>query len=209
MTSIFHNNAPTGTNGIAYTNVRLVEDRSVDLFVYKSSGRGLWSEEQWLEEGRPRALSSLNLATWSLLTTSIREYQTGVRRYGAKIALRMILPLYAAWFGSLFVLDFEGVHSLDAHWIVMYYLSLVALLFMAAMIAAHFRDVNVQQNFHPAVQAVLDELQPKLMETGYEVQYMVEQGQWCPRKPSKAFLRFIPLPDGEAGAGAAAGRSIS
>jgi hypothetical protein len=185
-----------------YKNVRLVEDRAVDLHVYNSGGRGLWSNDAWLEEGRPRELSRLNLATWSLLTTSIREYQTGVRRYQAKMVLRMILPIYALWFGSLFIVDLEGVHTMDAHWIVSYYMTLIALIIAAGMFASHLRQKHVEQNFHPAVQSVLQELNPKLIEAGFEVQYMVQEGQWFPRKPSKSFLRFTPLPDEEATAAA-------
>lgn len=184
-------------NAIAYKNVRLVDDRSVDLYVYSSRGKGLWTNDAWLEEGRPRELSSLPLATWSLLTTSVREYQTGVRRYSAKIALRMILPIYVLWFGSLFIFDLEGVHGMEAHFIALYYFTLMALVFVAIMIASHFKQQHVDETFHPSVQEVLQELNPKLMEAGYEVQYMVEHGSWC-RKPTKAFLRFAPLPDEEA-----------
>ena len=188
------NGAPTA---VAYKNVRLVDDRSIDLYVYNSRGKGLWSNDAWLEEGRPRELSSLNLATWSLLTTSIREYQTGLRRYTAKIALRMILPIYFLWFMSLFVVDLEGVHSMDPVFIVAYYFSLIAMICLSFMVAAYFKQQHVDEVFNPAVQAVLQELNPKLLEAGYEVVLMVETGAWC-QKPTKAFLRFSPIRDEEA-----------
>ena len=149
-----------------------------------------------MEEARPRELSSLNLSTWSLLTTSIREYQTGMRRHAAKIVLRMIVPIYVLWFASLFIVDLESVHTADLAWIFVYYFGLIVMVYLAIMVGAHYKQKHVDEVFNPAVSTVLEELAPKLTEAGWEVVFMVETGRWC-QKPSKSFLRFNRLPDEE------------
>ena len=185
------------SNNNAYKEVRLVDDRSIDLYVYQSRGKGLWSNDKWLEDGRPRELSNLNLSTWSLLTTSIKEYQTGLRRHAAKIVLRMILPIYFLWFGSLFIVDLETLHgSSSVGFIMAYYWCLIVLIWAAIMVGAHYKQIYVDTVFNPAVASVLEELAPKLTEAGFEVTFMVETGKRC-QKPSKSFLRFTPLPDEE------------
>jgi len=190
---------------IACTHVPLVDEGSVvDLYVHHSRGKSIFQTNlTWLEEGRPRRLSSLPISTWTLLTTSIKEYQTGLARYATRIYLRMIMPIYMAWFLSLFVFDLETVHrSLNYHpgYIAMYYLSLIGLITLAACVACQYKQYHVDQVFLPAVQTVLTELQPKLTEAGFEVALMVETGQWF-GKPSRAFLRFRPLNTGGDGGG--------
>lgn len=196
---MFTNNtiSSNDASAVAYKQVRLVDDRYIDLYVYQSRGKGLWTNDQWLEDGRPRELSNLNLSTWSLLTTSIKEYQTGLRRHAAKTVLRMILPIYILWFGSLFIVDLESVHgSNNVGYILAYYMLLIIMVYAAIMVGAHYKQVHVDTVFNPAVAAVLEELAPKLTEAGFEVTFMVESGAWC-QKPSKSFLRFTPLPDEE------------
>jgi len=95
---------------VAYSQVQLVDasQQPVDLFVFNAK-RGksrlfeCWSSksEAWLEEGRPRELSSLPLATWSLLTTSVKEYQRGLREVNLRILRRIMLPTYVAWIIAL------------------------------------------------------------------------------------------------------------
>lgn len=142
--------------------------------------------------GRPRELSSLSLSTWSLLTTSIREYQRGQRQYAAKVYLRMILPVYIVWVVSLFV-DI-GLES--PAFFIMGYLFLIIMIGVSFFVAAHYRQQQVNEVFHPAVSTVIEELTPQLTATGYEVVYMVDPGSGC-RQPAKAFLRFTPIPDEE------------
>ena len=190
---------PSISSSVSYSNVRLNEYRNIDLYVHHSSGKfaGLWGQDRpWLQDGRPRDLSDVSLATWSLLTTSIKEYQTGMRRYTTKIYLRMILPVYLIWVVSLFFVSLEGVHQSEEVFIVAYYFIFVAIVVFAAMVAAHYKQKHVDEVFNPAVQTVIEELQDKLNECGYEVVFMVETGSWC-QKASLGFLRFTPLPNEE------------
>lgn len=219
MSSIFSNIANTSSSP-AYTNVRLVEDRTIDLYLYHSKGnRLLWSNDQWLEEGRPRELATLNLATWSLLTTSIKQYQTGLRRNSAKIAIRLLVPIYFVWLLSIIFLDSSyGINFTESEpfMILLFYGSFILYIFGALMYSRKYRNQYAIEHFHPAIETVLTELQQSLLDTGYQVEYIVQQQEsnnntsnsfwwlWCCQPPSKGFLRFIPLPDQEVGKDATA-----
>jgi hypothetical protein len=188
-------NANQPNDGVAYRNVRLVEDRSVDLFIHHSRGKGIWSYNAWLEEGRPRELASLNLATWSLLTTSVKEYQLGLRQAAARVYVRMVLPMYVVWIMCTIGLTSNSSVTEDLISVVITF-GFLGMIVASLMVSSCYQQQYVDQVFNPAVQSVLDELEPKLTEAGYEVTLMVETGAWCV-KPTKAFLRFTPLPDVE------------
>lgn len=195
--SLIGSSGSNGVPAVAYKNVRLVEDKSVDLYIHHSRGKGIFSYDAWLEEGRPRELSSLNLSTWSLLTTSIKEYQLGLRQYAGRIYVRMILPIYFLWFFFLFLFGSMDYDDGDDGLMIMYsWFGLIVMVVVSLMASKHFQQRHVDEVFNPAVQSVLDELAPKLTECGWDVVLMVETGRWCV-KPTKSFLRFTPLPDEE------------
>jgi len=184
------NSTDNDDNAYEYTTVRLVNDRSIDLYVYHSRGKGIWrrNDDKWLEEGRPRELSALTLSTWSLLSTSIRDYQTGLQQYLGRLLTRMLLPLYVVWFGSLFLVNLEFVLG--------YYLILLLALSLIIIVSSYYKQKYVDEVFNPAVATVVEELATKLLEAGFEVQFMVETGEWF-KRPSRSFLRFNPIEDEE------------
>ncbi|CAB9504340.1 expressed unknown protein [Seminavis robusta] len=190
------NNRSNDHPAVAYSNVRLVEDRSVDLYIHNSRGKGIWKTQAWLEEGRPRELASLNIATWSLLTTSIKDYQLGLRQAKARIYVRMVLPMYFLWLMCLMgATSYTTIQEADMINLITSF-GLIAMIFVSLMVSSHFQQVHVDEVFNPAVQSVLQELAPKLTEAGWEVTLMTEAGSWC-RRPTVSFLRFTPLPDEE------------
>jgi hypothetical protein len=193
---MFGKTSSTDHPTVAYRNVRLVEDRSVDLYIHHSRGKGIWSYHAWLEEGRPRELASLNLATWSLLTTSVKEYQLGLRQAASRVYVRMVLPMYVIWLLSTFGLAFFPTGGTEILMSIVIPFGFLAMVVVSVMVSSCFQQNYVDRVFNPAVQSVLDELEPKLTEAGFEVTLMVETGAWCV-KPTKSFLRFTPLPDVE------------
>jgi hypothetical protein len=193
---MFGKTSNTDRPTVAYRNVRLVEDRSVDLYIHHSRGKGIWSYHAWLEEGRPRELSSLNLSTWSLLTTSVKEYQLGLRQAAARVYVRMMLPMYVIWLLCTMGLASYPTDATENLLSILISFGFLGMIVVSMMVSSSFQQNYVDRVFNPAVQSVLDELEPKLTEAGYEVTLMVETGSWCV-KPTKSFLRFTPLPDVE------------
>lgn len=172
-------------------NVRLVDapggTRGHSLCIYNSAGRSLWSNQPWLSEGRPAELSSFNLATWSLLTSSIRDFQTALRVRTSKVYVRLLLPFYFVWFTSLFFLDMSNEITFRIHW-----WCLIAIIIGARLLMYYYQQKHAEEVFHPSVRAVLEELTPKFKETGFSVTLVKETGSWC-WASSKSFLQFAPF----------------
>ncbi|MGK3759960.1 MAG: hypothetical protein ACI8RD_012277, partial [Bacillariaceae sp.] len=155
-------------------------------------------EQHWLEEGRPRELASLPLATWSLLTTSIKEYQRGLRESSNRVLRRIVLPTYFIWFVCLIIsmMYIEGGDVVDGALIssISWY-GLIIVLISSVFITKYYTQKHVVEVFHPAVQTVLQELDEKLIESGYDVKLFVQNGSWSfpTPKPTISFLRLTPL----------------
>ncbi|MGK3738157.1 MAG: hypothetical protein ACI90V_005004 [Bacillariaceae sp.] len=198
------NSNAAGTTASAYSKIQLVESQSVDLFIHSSRGKSrFWSclstrEQHWLEEGRPRELASLPLATWSLLTTSIKEYQRGLRESSNRVLRRIVLPTYFIWFVCLIIsmMYIEGGDVVDGALIssISWY-GLIIVLISSVFITKYYTQKHVVEVFHPAVQTVLQELDEKLIESGYDVKLFVQNGSWSfpTPKPTISFLRLTPL----------------
>ena len=217
-----NNNGTTSssTEAVAYSKVQLVDgSQPVDLFIYnvKRGKQRLWScclqHEAWLEEGRPRELSSLPLATWSLLTTSVKEYQRGLRELNLRILRRILLPAYLLWIVALLMSTSaynEGNQEEGNLLSTLNLWGLVLTVFASGFIARHFTQKHAEEVFHPSIQTVLQELDRPLTESGFEVRLMIENsdGSWLPpsgkSKPMVSFLRFTPLRDEDKDAEAAA-----
>mmetsp|Transcript_5486 Transcript_5486/g.6054 ORF Transcript_5486/g.6054 Transcript_5486/m.6054 type:complete len:227 (-) Transcript_5486:176-856(-) len=198
------NNSRNSTgSAVAYSQVHLVDTKPVDLFIHSSRGKSrFWScfsaHELWLEEGRPRDLSSLPLATWSLLTTSIKEYQRGLHELNIRIIRRFILPTYFIWFFCLMISMMyieEGNITQGTLVSAISWYGLLIVLFASVFISKYYTQKHVDEIFHPAVKLVLEELDGQLMECGYEVRLFVQEGSYsCPTStPTISFLRFTPL----------------
>ena len=185
-------------------------DEAVDLYIYNSrgsKGRYCWSSwwsggapQLWLEEGRPRPLSSVPLATWSLLTTSVKDYQRGVRELRTRILRRIILPAYFFWLVGFLVSmkDLEEGDLVTAGWISsVSWWALVSVICAAPFLAQYWSHQHVSTIFHPAIQTVLDELSPQLMAAGFDVRLVVQQGAWwCYYStPDESWLRFTSVRD--------------
>jgi hypothetical protein len=197
-------NATGTTTASAYSQIKLVESQPLDLYIHSSRGKSrFWSclsthEQLWLEEGRPRELSSLPLATWSLLTTSIKEYQRGLRECSNRILRRIILPAYFIWFLCIILSTMyieagsvdDGVLISSLSWY-----GLIIVLISSIFITKYYTQKHVVEVFHPAVQTVLQELDEQLIQSGYDVKLFVQDGSWsCPTpKPTVSFLRLTPL----------------
>lgn len=199
----------TATAAVAYERVALNEDgQPVDLLVHHSRGRSIFTSVvrvAWLGEGRPRELSSVKLATWSLLTTSIQEYQRGLREHSMRIVRRGILPIYVVWVLGLYVLMMNGFDVVGQVVLDFYWYGLLFILVASVMVSKHYTQQHVDRVFHPAVQTVLQELDQPLRDSGYSVTLMVDNGSWFPViKETRSFLRFEPLRDEEKAAAAAA-----
>jgi len=197
-------NSTTGA-AVAYRQVQLVDasQQPIDLFIYNSK-RGksrlcdCWSSnpEMWLEEGRPRELSSLPLATWSLLTTSVKEYQRGLREVSLRILRRIMLPAYFGW---LLALIWSGAAYGDGKEEKGNIVSAIAFfglffsIFASVFVVRHFTFRHARDIFHPSIQTVLQELDGALVAAGFEVRLMVEENSFG--NPVVSFLRFTPLRD--------------
>lgn len=198
-------NSGTGA-AVAYSQVQLVDSsqKPVDLFIFNAnSGKSrlfdCWSSNPraWLEEGRPRELSSLPLATWSLLTTSVKEYQRGLREVYLRVLRRIMLPTYIAWIIALVGSgaaygngnEQEG-NLISALAGLGFFLTICASIF----VVRHFLQKHAEEVFHPSIHTVLQELDRPLAEAGFEVRLMID-GENINGKPLVSFLRFTPLRD--------------
>ena len=194
-----------GAAAIAYSQVQLVDasQQPVDLFIYNSNrGKtrlfGCLSDkkESWLEEGRPRELSSLPLATWSLLTTSIKEYQRGLREVHLRTLRRILLPTYFLWVAALFwsgAAYGEGKNKEGNFISILAAYGFFFMLFASIFVVRYFTQKHAQDIFHPSIQTVLQELERPLLDAGFEVRLMVEGNSTG--KPVVSFLRFSPVRD--------------
>ena len=195
----------SATCASVYSQINLVESQPVDLYIHSSRGKSarFWSccsthEQRWLEEGRPRELSSLPLATWSLLTTSIKEYQRGLRESSTRILRRIILPTYFIWFLCLIVsmMYIESGDVADGALISsLSWYGLIIVLIASIFITKYYTEKHVVEVFHPAVQTVLQELDGQLVQAGYDVKLFVQEGGWSfpTPTPTVSFLRLTPL----------------
>ena len=207
-----NNNRPSA---VAYSQVQLVDasQQPVDLFIFnakrgKSRMFDCWSSksESWLEEGRPRELSSLPLATWSLLTTSVKEYQRGLRDMNLRIMRRIMIPTYIIWFlvligsGTAYGNGNRGKGDLIS---VMGWIGCCVTLVASVFVLRYYTQKHAQEVFHPSIQIVLQELGTPLSSAGFDVRLMVEEDK-IGGKPVVSFLRFTPLRDDDKAAEAMA-----
>jgi hypothetical protein len=166
----------------------------IDLVVVGGS-RGFWSNDVYLaENGRPRELSSISLATWSLLSTSIKDYILGLYKSIAKYLIAYVFVIYI----QMFVVAFNDSFYENPAWIVVVYWVVVALLFIPGIATLHsFLYKHCATDFHESVQSVVQELRPAIIEAGFEVDYIVEDGSCFPvlcfGKNYRSTLRFIPI----------------
>lgn len=72
---------------------------------------------------------------------------------------------------------------------------LIIVLISSVFITKYYTQKHVVEVFHPAVQTVLQELDEKLIESGYDVKLFVQNGSWSfpTPKPTISFLRLTPL----------------
>ena len=155
------------------------------LCIYSTFG-----EDRLLEEGiPPRLASSLDASTWVMLTSKVREYQFEFLRQGAKITCCVILPLIFLLIAAAFFLDIEDNDLI--FW--SYYSCMAAIFFGTELLKFYCRERCAKVVFHPAVQTVLEELEPKLTETGYRVELVIEPGHLCCVPSQSYYLLFTAL----------------
>jgi len=196
-------NSATGA-AVAYSQVQLVDasQQHIDLFIFNAKrGKARFCEswcsksEAWLEEGRPRELSSLPLATWSLLTTSVKEYQRGLHEVRLRILRRIMLPTYLAWTIALVWLlaAYDEGNEVEGNFISAFsFFGLFLAILASVFVARRYTQNHAEEVFHPSIQTVLQELDRPLTEAGFEVRLMVEVSDGG-GKPVVSFLRFTPL----------------
>lgn len=161
-----------------YKSLRNTE--SVELVVQGSRGPRCFCRQSdvYIEDGRPNDLSSISLANWSLLSSSIKDYSNGILTYTRKFILFPLLLFYAIIFIPVFM------PSDDLFWVVQ--LSMFPLMFLFVFVIRRLVAKYVRDEFHPAVHRVVDELRPAISDSGFEVEYVVKDGCWN----SRSILRF-------------------
>lgn len=164
------------TDPALYKSLRNTE--TVELVVYGSRTR-CFHNDAFIEDGRPHALSAISLNTWSLLSSNINGYRIGVISYSRKFVLLPLLFFYVALVGTPILIP-----DPDVFWIVQ--LAIIAIfMFMMVFVVRRLVGNHLENDFHPAVTRVVDELRPAISENGFEVEYVVEPG-WRRR----SVLRF-------------------
>mmetsp|Transcript_29929 Transcript_29929/g.64075 ORF Transcript_29929/g.64075 Transcript_29929/m.64075 type:complete len:227 (-) Transcript_29929:453-1133(-) len=209
------NNSGSPDAAVGYSRVQLVDPSQTptDLFVYNANFErvrlcsGWWSEpEAWLGDGRPRELSSLPLATWSLLTTSVKEYQSALLEVQRRIIRRLLIPIYIIWAAALVSSSqaYGAVNPEKANnAMLLINLCFLLALFGTVLIARHFTQNHAKDVFQPGVDSVLRELDRPLAESGFDVK-LVSGANGGDGKPSSFVLRFTPLRDEDKNAEATA-----
>ena len=166
-----------------YKSLRTTE--SVDVVVY-GRRRFCNSNELFLEDGRPRALDSINISTWSLLSSSIKEYCNGLLSYSKKFIVCLLSAIYLVIFLPGIV--FPDLPSYAGFWIAEAFM--MSAFVVAVFVIRHYIRKYMKDEFHPAVQRVVDELRPAILDCGFDVEYIVRSG-WT----NRSFLRFIHKED--------------
>jgi hypothetical protein len=108
---------------------------------------------------------------------------------GSRLFLALFFPSLIVYFVSLLLGNDLLVMLGSWFYVFMLYLGLV--------LSSYYRSKHLSQVFQPAVELVLQELQPQLQQAGYTVDLVIENGSWCPPRWAKAFLRFTPIRDEE------------
>ena len=117
-----------------------------------------------LYEDRPKELSSLPLATWSLLTERVKKYLDGW------LKLKPVQILYLISFVcALIYLAFVAVtgSSNDVPF------GVVLTVILMVLVMKHYREKYLKEDFHPLVQSLLEELGPSFTEAGFKVTLMM------------------------------------
>jgi len=161
------------TDPALYKSLR---DTEVVELVVCGSRAPCFHRDVFIEDGRPYALRHIPISTWSLLSSSTKDCSHGLMSYMRKSVLTFLLLIYILIFLPVFVPD-------GAYWVALASMNLVALVWIC--VAHHFVRKYLEDEFHPAVQRIVDELRPAITDCEYEVEYIV-QHCWRPR----SILRF-------------------
>jgi hypothetical protein len=165
----------------------LRDTERVELVVYGSRApRCLCTQSDvFIEDGRPHSLSAISLANWSLLSSSIKDYRNGVLTYTRKFLLLPLLLFYAIIFIPVFM------PNQDLFWVAQ--LFMIPLVFAFVVLIKQLVANYLKNEFHPAIHRVVDELMPAISASGFEMEYIVEDGWWRPRS-ILCFTRKEELP---------------
>lgn len=171
------------TDPALYKSLRDTE--SVELVVHGSRAPRCFCHQSdvFIEDGRPHALSAISLANWSLLSSNIKDYRNGVLSYTRKFILLPLLVFYTIIFIPVFM------PSQDLFWVAQ--LCMIPLVFLFVFVIKRLVANYLKEEFHPAVHRVVDEMRPAISESGFEVEYIVQDGWWKPR----SILRFTRKED--------------
>ena len=161
------------TDPSLYKSLRDTE--RVELVVYGSRAPRCFCtpSDVFIEDGRPHALSAISLANWSLLSSSIKDYRNGVLTYTRKFVLLPLLLFYAIIFIPVFM------PSQDLFWVAQ--LCMIPLVFVFVFVIKRLMANYLRDEFHPAVHCVVDELRPVISDSGFEMEYIVQDGWFRPR----------------------------
>jgi len=157
------------TDPSLYTSLR---DTEVVELVVSGSRMRWFHQDVFIEDGRPYALRHIPISTWSLLSSSIKDYRNGLLTYNRKFVLTFLLLIYILICLPVFVPD--GAY----YWVSQAFVIPMALIWIC--VTRRFVRTYLADEFHPAVQRVVDELRPAITDCGYEVEYIVQHG-WCNR----------------------------
>ena len=167
----------------------------VDVYLYHFIGSALlcrccFFSLKWLDDGRPYDLSGIHIATWTFMAKQIHEHRKTMERYRRHLG---------RWSFAVFLLYMISLHLVQTEKFSKNVTLAIQCIVLVVMIAElsyqeYYGRRHKNQVFIPAVQAVIDNLQPQFREAGYEVVFVVENG-CC--KPSYGLLRFTSLNNNE------------
>lgn len=157
---------------------------TVELVVYGSRAPRCFRTDAFIEDGRPHALSSISLATWSLLSSHIKDYRNGVLSYVRRLICFPVVLFYIAFIvNASFLPEVDNIDELYMTFMIQ--IILVILLILSIFVVRWRVGTHLQEEFHPAVIQVVDELRPSIVEAGFDVEYIVLPG-WR----NRSVLRF-------------------
>lgn len=177
---------PPVTQKIVMTDPELCkslrDNEKVELVVFGSRLRCFHQDAGFIEDGRPFALRNINISTWSLLSSSIKDYRNGLLSYKRKFVLIPLLLFYMIIFLPAFL-------PYDIFWVAQ--LCLIPAILFWIVVLRHLVAKYLKNEAHPAVQRVVDELRPAISDCGFEVEYVVDPG-W--RRSTLLFIRKEEAP---------------
>lgn len=180
-------NTTDPTVDYAYASVQ--DEEAVELLLFPVYS--YCSKRHLFTDGRPRALADIPISVYGALIASIQPCQANIRRYGLKRVLCLILPLTIAPFIFVFVEEWvEQNHKDQLDSVVAdFYMAFTYIYLIIVYIVLFFRTrAYIHNTFHPAVQEVIEEMQPQVEQAGFSVELVLEKS--C---VPQCFLRFTPL----------------